>query len=53
MITLIRKKVLGKFKDEHGGTMFTRHVGLKPNMYCCETDDENVLNKGKGIDRII
>ena len=39
MITLIRK-VLGKFKDEHDGKIFTQHIGLKPKMYCCETDDK-------------
>ena len=45
------KKVLGKFKDEHDGKIFTLHIGLKPKMYCCETDDKKVTKKGKGIDR--
>ena len=45
------KNVLGKFKDEHYGQIFTRHIGLKPKMYYCETDDKNVLYKGEGIDR--
>ena len=39
------KKVLGKSQDEHDGRMFTLHIGLKPKMYCCETDDKNVLKK--------
>ena len=43
--------MLGKFKDEHDGNIYTLHIGLKPKMYCCETDDKNVLKKGKGIDR--
>ena len=47
------KKVLGKSKDEHDGQIFTLHIGLKPKMYCCETDDKNVFKKCKGIDRII
>ena len=43
------KKVLGKFKDEYGGKIFTQHIGLKPKMYCCETDDKKALRNGKGI----
>ena len=39
------KQVLGKFKDEHDGKIFRLHIGLKPNMYCCEIDDKHVLNK--------
>jgi hypothetical protein len=45
------KKVLGKFKDEHDGNIFTQFIGLKPKMYCTETDDRKTLKKGKGIDR--
>ena len=45
------KNVLGKFKDEHNGTMFTRHIGLKPKTYCCETDDKTTINKGKRMYR--
>ena len=37
------KKALGKFEDEPDGKIFTRHIGLGSKMYCCETDDENVL----------
>ena len=48
MITRI-KKVLGKSKDEHDGQIFTLHIGLKPKMYCCETDDKNVLKKVKAL----
>ena len=40
-----KKKVLGKFKDGHGGKIFTRHIGLKPKMYCCETDDKKAIKK--------
>ena len=43
------KKVLGQFKDEHDGNIFTQHIGLKPKMYCCETDDKKALKKGKGM----
>ena len=43
--------MLGKFQDEHDGKIFRLHIGLKPKMYCCETDDKNVFKKGKGIDR--
>ena len=39
------KKVLGKFKDEHDGEIFTQHIGLKPEMYCCETDDKKATKK--------
>ena len=31
------KEVLGKFKDEHDGKIFTLYIGLKPKMDCCET----------------
>ena len=41
-----------EFKDEHDGQIFTQHIGLKPNTYCCETDDKKALKKGKGMDRI-
>ena len=37
------KTVLGKFKDGHDGQIFTRHIGLKPTMYCCETDDKKTI----------
>ena len=45
------KQVLCKFKYEHDGTIFTQHIGLKPKMYCCETDDKKATKKGKGMDR--
>ena len=45
------KKVLGKFKDEHDGRIFTRHIGLKPKMYSNETDDNKAIKKDKGMDR--
>ena len=44
------KKVLGKFKDEHDGTIFTLHIGLKPKKYCNETDDKKTTKKAKGMD---
>ena len=45
------KKVLGKFKDEHDGEIFTPHIGLKPKMHWCETVDKKATKKGKGINR--
>ena len=47
------KKVLGTFKDEHDGAIFSTHVGLKPKMYCCVNDDGKTLKKGKGIPKKI
>ena len=38
--------MLGKFKDEHDGHMFTLHIELKPTMYCNETDDKKATKKG-------
>ena len=38
-------KVLGKFKDEHDGKLFTLHIGLNPKMYCNETDDKKTTKK--------
>ena len=43
--------MLGKFKDEHDGNIFTLHIGLKPKMYCNETDDKKATKKAKGVDR--
>ena len=43
--------MLGKFKYGHDGKMFIRHIGLKPEMYCNETDDKKATKKCKGIDR--
>ena len=40
-------KVLGKFKDEHDDNIFAKHIGLKPNMYCCVNDDEQALKQRK------
>ena len=45
------KKMLGKFKSEHDGNIFTQHIGLKPKMYCCETDGKKAIKKGKGMNR--
>ena len=41
------------FKDEHDGTIFIQHIGSKPKMYCCETDDRKAPKIGKGMDRKI
>ena len=43
--------MLGKSKDEHDGKIFAQHIGLKPKMYYCETDDKKATKKGKGMDR--
>ena len=45
----INNNKLGTFKDDHDGAMFTTHIGLTPNMYCCVNDDGHTLKTGKGI----
>ena len=41
----LTQQVLGKVKDEHDGQIFIQHMVLKPNMYCCETDDRKALKQ--------
>ena len=45
-------KVLGKFKDELDGQIMTEFIGLKPKMYCCITEDESIIKKAKGIQKL-
>ena len=41
------KKVVGKFKDELGGKLMTKFIGLKPKMYSFLTDTGISLPKLK------
>jgi hypothetical protein len=43
------KKKLGYFKDENGGAIMTKFVGLRAKMYAYEVEDANPVKKAKGI----
>ena len=47
------KKVLGKMKDEYGGKLILKLVGLKSKMYSILDESNNEKIKGKGHDRFI
>ena len=47
------KKVLGKMKDEYGGKLILKLVGLKSKMYSILDESNNGKIKGKGHDRFI
>ena len=41
--------VIGKFKDELGGTLIKSFVGLRAKMYSVLTQDDVEMNKAKGV----
>ena len=52
----INKKVIGKFKDELGGNILTKFVGLRAKTYsCCQINDDKVheVKKAKGTKKCV
>ena len=49
LITNENKKVLGKFKDELGGKIMTKVVGLCSKTYAYLIDDFEEIKKNKGV----
>ena len=48
----IKKKVIGKFKDEAAGMIIIDFAGLKPKMYSYKTENKN--NKtAKGVKKML
>ena len=45
------KKVIGKMKDEMGGTILAEFVGLRSEMYSIVTVDDEKLVRTKGVNR--
>ena len=46
------KKVLGKMKDECGGTPIKEYVGLRPKMYSIITENQSI-KKAKGVKKYV
>lgn len=44
----INKKIPGLFKDEMGGSIVTKFVGLRSKLYCIQTD-KRTIKKAKGV----
>jgi Recombination endonuclease VII len=51
-IPLVNKKVLGLMKDENGGVIMTKFVGLRSKMYSIALDDNSYIKKAKGIKKM-
>ena len=49
LITNKNKEVLGKFKDELGGKIMTKFVGLHSKTYTYLIDDFEEIKKNKGV----
>jgi hypothetical protein len=47
------KKVIGKMKDECGGTPISEYVGLRPKMYSIMKTDGDNIKKAKGIKQYV
>ena len=45
----LNKKVLGKMKDELNGAKIVEFVGLKSKVYSLIADNDDVVNKAKGV----
>ena len=45
----INKKVIGKMKDEFGGVIVDKFVGLKSKMYSIKKIDGKECNTAKGV----
>ena len=53
-MTIQKKKVLGKFKDECAGVPIAEYIGLRPKPYSIlraneKVTDEKVIKKAKGV----
>lgn len=52
-LPLVNKKVVGLMKDENGGKIMTKFIGLRSKMYAYTLNgddyDENVVKKNKGV----
>ena len=46
-------KVIGKMKDEFGGSIITKFIGLKSKMYFVGTEDGKIVKKGKRINKML
>ena len=47
----LNKKVLGKMKDELNGVKIVEFVGLKSKVYSLIADNDDVVNKAKGVNK--
>ena len=47
------KKVIGMIKDELGGKLMKKFIGLRPKCYSYLTDDGNVDKKAKGTKKCV
>ena len=47
------KKVVGKMKDEHGGKLISKFVGLKSKMYSILDESNNKKSANKGHNAVI
>ena len=45
----VNKKIIGKFKDELGGSIMTEFVALAPKLYSFLEDNDKCEKKAKGV----
>lgn len=51
-LSLLNKKVPGLFKDEMGGKIINEFVGLRPKLYCIQSE-KVTLKKAKGVKKCV